>query len=249
MADRIAAALGVSPLAFAALALIVALAAAIQRLAGQGFGTITAAFTALIAPQQVPAAILAMGLMTTLAGVGLDFKAVRGREIAPAVLGRLLGTLPAVWIVGAVAGSDAIGLAVGLVILGGVALSLAGLKAAKTPATLLAAGGLSGFMGTLTSVGAAPMGLIYQDEEAKAARGSLNLFFLLGIGFSLGGLAVAGLVEAAHLIFAAAMAPAIAAGVWLSAPLAHRMEGAPLKPLALALAGGAAVLLVGRSVL
>ncbi len=240
---------GVAPLPLAGLAAIIVIAAAIHRLGGQGFGTITAPFAALLAPEHTPATVLMLGTVVTLLGVGLDFADVRLREISPAILGRLIGTIPAVWLVGLVAGSQFLGLSVALMILLGVVLSLAGLRVAKTPGTLLAAGGLSGFMGTLTSVGAAPLGLIYQHDEAKAARPTLNAFFLIGVLFSVIGLAIAGLIRADHLFLTAALAPLIFVGVWLAGPLAKRTERATLKPAALSLATFAALLLIAKSVL
>jgi uncharacterized membrane protein YfcA len=241
--------LGVPVLPLAGLAVIVVIAAALHRIAGQGFGTIVAPFAALLVPEHTPATVLLLGSVVTLLGVGLDFRDVKLREISPAILGRFLGTIPAVWLVGVVAGSAYLGLSVALMILLGVGLSLAGLSVAKTPSTLLAAGGLSGFMGTLTSVGAAPLGLIYQNDEAKAARPTLNAFFLLGVLFSIGGLAVGGLVRQEHLMLAGALAPLIFLGVWLSGPLARRTERATLKPAALSLASFAALLLIGKSLL
>lgn len=240
---------GVPLAVFAGLAVITAIAAALQRLSGQGFGTILAGFTALAAPEQIPAAVLLLGLVSTLLGAGLAIRDIRWREIAPAVAGRLAGTVPAVWLVALVAGSPALGVAVALVILLGVGLSLVGIKIRKTDRTLFAAGALSGFMATLTSTGAAPMTLIYQDDAAKAARGTLNLFFLLGLLFSIGGLAAKGLVTASNLGFAATLAPAAVVGVFAVAPLARRMANLRLRPLALGLAALAAVLLLGENLL
>lgn len=237
---------GVSPAGFGALFAVTALAGAIQRLGGQGFGTITVGFAALLAPGHVPVVVLLLGLVATLGGVGLDFRAVRRAELWPAVAGRFAGTIPAVFLLSALVGSPSLQIAVALVILLGVGLSLLGLRIAKTGAALFVAGGLSGFMATLTSVGAAPMGLVYQNEEARAARGTLNAFFLLGLVFSVSAVAIKGLVEARHLWLALGLAPAVMLGVFGSAPLAARMAGAPLKPLALSLATGAAALLLIR---
>lgn len=233
---------------FALLGVITIVAAMVQRLSGQGFGTIMAGFVTLVAPTMAPVAILILGLSVTAAGAGLDFKAIRWREIAPAAAGRLLGTIPAVWVVSIIAGSSLLGLSVGLVVLLGVVLSLFGLRAPRNVWTMLTAGGLSGFFATLTSVGAAPMSLIYQDEEAKAARGTLNLFFLLGLIFSLVGLASKGLITTTHGLFALSLAPFVLVGVVLAGRFAKRMEGAPLRPLALFLASFAAIILIKNSV-
>lgn len=232
---------------FVLLGAITIVATMAQRLSGQGFGTIMAGFVTLVAPTMAPVAILILGLSATAAGAGLDFKAIRWREIAPAIAGRLLGTFPAVWVVGVIAGSSLLGLSVGIVVLLGVLLSLLGLRAPRNDWTMLVAGGLSGFFATLTSVGAAPMSLIYQDEEAKAARGTLNLFFLVGLIFSLIGLASQGLITATHGLFALTLCPFVLIGVLLAGRFARRMDGAPVRPLALLLASLAAVILIKNS--
>lgn len=238
--------MGVSGPVFGALFVVVTIAGAIQRLGGQGFGTITVGFAALLAPAHTPVTVLLLGLAAATGGVGLDFRAVKPAELWPAAAGRLLGTAPAVFLLSALVGSRDLQIAVAVFVLLGVALSLGGARIVKTGRTLFAAGFLSGFMATLTSVGAAPMGLIYQDEEARAARGTLNAFFLLGLLFSIAAVASKGLIEAHHLWLLAGLTPGVLIGVFGSAPLASRMAGAPLKPLALSLAAGAALLLLGK---
>lgn len=236
-----------SPAAFALLFGVTVIAALIQRTTGQAFGTILAGFVTLIAPAYVPAAVILLGAPVTLMSVGLDFRAVRFREITPAIAGRLTGAVPAAMLVSVIAGSHLLGVFVGLTILLGVGLSLAGLKVARTPVTLGVAGLASGFFGTLTAVGAAPMSLIYQHEEAKAARATLNFFFLIGVTGSIIALAAEGVIRVTDLYLVAALAPAVLLGVVLSGFTAKRMEGRSLRPAALALTTGAAVLLLARS--
>lgn len=236
---------GIDLAAFTALGLVIVISAAVHRLSGQGFGTLSAPFMTLIAPDFVPASILLLGAMITALGAGTGFSGIRPKEIAFAAAGRLLGTLPAILVVGAIAGSVYLGPAVGVLILFGVGLSIAGLSVPKTPLTLLLAGWLSGFIGTLTSVGAAPMGLIYQNDKAGSARSTLNAFFLFGVVFSVSSLAVAGLVTSAHVALAAALSPFVFVGFALATPLSRRSESLPLKPAALSLAAvGAAVLIL-----
>ena len=245
---------GLSIEAFGLLFVVTAVAALIQRTAGQAFGTILAGFTALIAPAYVPGAIIILGAPVTLMSVGLDFsaiglhfRAVKVREILPAILGRLAASVPAAMLVNVIAGSDWLGLIVAFAILLGVALSLWGLKVERTPVTLTAAGAASGFFGTLTAVGAAPMSLIYQHEEARAARATLNFFFLIGVIGSLIALSAEGAIRKADLHLVSALAPAVLLGVLLSGFIAKWMEGRSLRPVALTLTTGAALLLLGKS--
>ena len=238
---------GLSTDAFALLFVVTAIAALIQRTAGQAFGTILAGFTALIAPSYVPGAIIILGAPVTLMSVGLDFSAVKMREIWPAILGRLAASIPAAMLVGVIAGSQWLGPIIALTILLGVGLSLWGVKVDRTPFTLTIAGLASGFFGTLTAVGAAPMSLIYQHEEAKAARATLNFFFLIGVIGSVIALTAEGAIRSAELGFALALAPAVALGLLLSGLVARRMEGRSLRPVALVLTTGAALLLLART--
>ena len=238
---------GLSAEAFALLFIITTIATLIQRTAGQAFGTILAGFTALVAPAYVPGAIIILGAPVTLMSVGLDFRAVRLREIWPAIIGRLAASIPAAMLVAVIAGSHWLGLVVALTILLGVALSLIGFRVERTQTTLGLAGLASGFFGTLTAVGAAPMSLIYQHEEAKAARATLNFFFLVGVIGSIIALTVEGAIRRADLHLVAALAPAVVLGVLLSGYTAKQMEGRSLRPVALTFTTGAAILLLARS--
>ncbi len=233
--------------ALAGLFLVTTIAAIIQRTTGQAFGTILAGFVTLFAPSYVPAAVILLGAPVTLMSVGLNFRAVRFREITQATIGRLTGAVPAAMLVSVIAGSHLLGLFVGLTILLGIGLSLLGLKVARTPMALGAAGLASGFFGTLTAVGAAPMSLIYQHEEAKVARATLNFFFLVGVTGSIIALATEGLIRVADLYLVAALAPAVILGVVLSGVIAKPMEGRSLRPAALILTTGAALMLLVRS--
>ncbi len=237
---------GVPLPALVGLGALIVVSAGLHRLGGQGFGTVVAPFMALLAPEHMPATVLMLGMIVTALGAGFEIKAIRPAELGVAAFGRLAGTVPAVLLVGAVAGAPALDVAVALIVLLAVGLSLAGFSVAKTKATLLIAGALSGFMGTLTSVGAAPMGLVYQSEAARAARGTLNAYFLLGVIFSVGGLALAGQVRETHLALAACLAPLVILGFRLAAPLARRTETAPLRPVALGIAAVGAVALIAR---
>ncbi len=238
---------GIGPEAFAGLCLVTVVAAVIQRTTGQAFGTILAGFVTLIAPGYVPAAVIVLAFLATVMSVGLDFSSVRFKEITPAILGRVTGAVPAAMLVGVIAGSHALDIIVGLTILVGVGLSLLGLKAARTPITLGAAGFASGFLGTLTAVGAPPMSLMYQHEEAKAARATLNFFFLVGVTSSIIALSLEGLIKQTDLFLVMALTPAVILGVILSKVIARRMEGRSLRPAALILTTGAGLMLLGRS--
>lgn len=240
---------GLSLIDVGGLLTVVIFAAVVQRLSGMGFGTLVAPVAALIAVDYTPAAILLLGVPISAAGMGLDMRRDQIAEITPAVVGRLLGTIPAVFLVEALIGGDGIGVFIALAILLGVGLSVLGVSVRKTGLSLFLAGGVSGFMATISSVGAAPIALIYQNEKAKAARGGLNAFFFIGLLFAIIGLAAKGLIEPRHVWLAFLLSPGIAIGLWLSRLLGPHVDGGVLKPWALGLSCVAAITLLAKSLI
>ena len=61
------------------------------------------------------------------------------------------------------------------------------------PDNLVAAGAVSGVMGTATSIGGAPMALIWQGHQGRRLRGTMSAFFMVGSAISV---AAAGLSPA-----------------------------------------------------
>lgn len=238
---------GIEPWAYALLLAVTVFAAIVQRLSGMGFGTVVAPVMAIVAVGYAPAAILILGLSITSVSARMDFRRDQMREIAPMLAGRFLGAIPAALLVGVLAGGDGLGLFIALTILIAVGLSLAGFRAPKTGPNLFAAGAASGFLATISSVGAAPVALIYQHDAAKAARGALNAFFLAGLMFSIAALMARGVVEWRHLWLALALLPGVLAGVAASMPLARFVDGGALKPWALGLSTLAAIGLLIKS--
>jgi uncharacterized membrane protein YfcA len=218
----------------------------VQRLAGQAFGMIATPLVALVAPEHVPGALLCLGFVIALTASTLDFAAIERREIAPGFAGRAAGGGAAVLVALSLTETDGIRVAVGLVVLAGVALSLSGLRVAIRPASLFLAGLASGLMGTLTAVGAPPMALLYQREPAKRARAMQNLFLLWGMVVSIGLLALAGLLGLPTLVFALALSPPMLLGLGLGQMLARRVERASLRPWALGLSTLSALALLGK---
>jgi uncharacterized membrane protein YfcA len=92
-------------------------------------------------------------------------------------------------------------------VLAAVLLSLAGLKIIATPANLFAAGSASGFMGTLTSIGAAPMAIVYQHSTGPVMRSTLNTFFVVGGVISLAALTLTGHMGWKEYMLAAFLTP------------------------------------------
>lgn len=240
-------ALALGPWVLVALAATVFLGALLQRLAGQGYGMVTAPVMAMLAPGFLPTTVLATGLIFGLSGVAMDRRALALDELPPGFAGRTLGAVLAAWLALHIADTRWFGPLIAGVVYLGIALSLAGLRVAIRPGTLFASGAVAGVMGTLTGVGAPPMALLYQHEEARRAAAMQNTFYLFGMAVSLVALAVAGLVGGKHLALSVLLAPPALLAVVLARPLSARFARASLRPVALTLAGIAATALLAQS--
>lgn len=236
-----------SPAAWAICLAAVTLAAALQRITGQGFGMVAAPLIALVAPQMLPAALLVLGMVVGWRAVRADLSAVTVRELPAGMTGRALGAVVAALIAGPLVASGGLGIAVALIVLVAVGLSLAGLRVAITQATLFSAGLAAGVMGTLTAIGAPPMALLYQHEDRARSVAMQNTFFLFGMAVSVAALFWQGLIDPEQVTFALLIAPGVAGGLRLAAPLGALAGRLPARAITLALATGSAVVLLVRS--
>lgn len=235
----------VTPLIWTVAALAVLGGTLLQRLAGQGFGMIAAPVVVLVAPQFLPATLLLVGIGVGLSSTAVDVRALTLKELPAGLTGRALGAVLAALVAARLANDDAaVALVVAVVVYLGVALSLVGLRVRITRVSLFAAGVTAGLMGTLTAVGAPPMALLYQHQEARRAAAMQNAFFFWGMTVSLAALAWQGLVTLPHVVLAFSLLPVVPVGILLARPLAARFARASIRPIALALAALAATALI-----
>ena len=220
----------------------------LQRLAGQGFGMLATPMIALVAPEYLPASILLMGLVVGLASATIELSAVTRAELPPGFAGRTLGAVVAAWIAASLVDTGVFALLVAGVVYLGIALSLIGVRVAIRPVSLFSAGVVAGIMGTLTAVGAPPMALLYQHEEARRSAVMQNTFFAFGMIVSIAALGVAGLIGLRHLLFAAILIPVVLVALAVAQPAAKRVAKAQIRPYALGLAGLAATVLLLKQV-
>lgn len=198
-----------------AVAVIVAAGAALQASVGIGFGVLTAPLLVILAPELVPGPVLLVGAV--LAGMTMtrEFRSVKVRELSLAVLGRFAGSAAAGAVI-ALLPMTVFGTIFALMILAGVGLSLAKWRLLPTAPNLIAAGLLSGFMGTITSVGSPPIGLVYQHMPGPQVRATVGAFFMLGAGFSVVTLAAIGRFGRPEAIACAWLMPPMVLGFLLS---------------------------------
>lgn len=225
---------------------IITVGATVQASAGFGLGLVSAPVLLLIEPALVPGPLLAAGLtMALLISVrdraGIDVKGLRA-----ALLGRVVGIIPAVFILAAIS-PKIFGLIFAALVLTAVVLSLLGLSIKPTPKRIFCAGAISGLMATISSIGGPPMALMYQRSQGMQLRGTLSGYFTVGAILSLIALTIGGQVGWHEAKLALMLLPGIGLGFLLSLPLAAPLEEAGTRPLVLVLSSCSAIAVLLRT--
>lgn len=229
----------------AAASAIVALGALVQGAVGFGLALVAAPLVTLIDPRLVPGPMLLTGLVLPLLTGWRERRTIDLTGTGWALLGRVPGAALGAALL-ALLSEDATALAVGVIVLAGVALTVSGLRLAPRPPTLVAAGVLSGFMGTTSSVGGPPIALVYQDAEGPRLRGTLSAYFAAAAAISIAALALAGRFGRAELVAGLALVPGVVLGFLLSGPLARFLDGGYTRLAVLGVSTLAALALVVR---
>lgn len=216
--------------------LALAVAACVHGALGFGLGTIGAPVLALVDERLVPGPLLCVGLVLTGLVALRERGALDVRGVRWALAGRVPGTLAGAAAVAALPQRWLIVLFATLV-LTGVLLSVAGLHVRPTATASFGAGAASGFMGTVTSVGAPAMALLYQREEGARLRSTLAVFFVFGAALSLAALGLTGGVGAGDLALGLSLVPPTLAGLAASGLAARWLDRGRTRPAVLWFAG------------
>lgn len=222
---------------------ILVIGACLQGLVGFGLGMFAAPLLMLLAPQYVPGAMILNALLLTLA---ISFKHRRQIDrpmTSVAIGGGTLGVLFAALCLTLLDGLQ-YRMLFGSLIMIAVGLSWIGAHPPMSKLSNFIAGLMSGFMGTVTSAGGAPMGLVYQNADPEQRNANLNAFFLYINLFGILMLAVNGFVDEHDLQLFVESIPALLLGWWLAKPVGQRMDAQRLRQLVLLVAFGAGLMSV-----
>lgn len=228
--------------------LLLLVGAALQGAVGFGLGLLANPLLLLLDDRLVPGPILLPIMFFTLLMWHREHGEVQPREVGWAVVGRLPGTALAMVLL-ALLPRERTALVVGVMILLGVVLSLKGGRVTPTRPTLLAAGVLSGFMGTTAAVGGPPLALLYQHQSGPRLRGTLAAYFTFGSFLSMVALALVDRLNLADLVTGLTLVPGLLAGYLLSNPLAPRVDRQLVRPAVLILSTAAALAALGQALL
>ncbi len=232
-----------------ALAIVLAmLGSIVQGSIGFGLAVVAAPLLMIINPVFVPGPmLLAASLLVGLIAYR-DRRAAIRRDVALGIVGRVLGTLPAAYALSVMPAQYYSLLFAALVLLA-VGLSLSGWHIPPTPRNVVAAGTLSGFVGTVASLGGAPMALVYQKEEGPRVRGTMSAIFIVGTVASVIGLWFAGKFGPVELVLGLLMMPGIALGFALSRYTSRWIDRAYFRPAVLVVSAASGVAILVRALL
>ncbi|HHM05838.1 MAG TPA: sulfite exporter TauE/SafE family protein [Gammaproteobacteria bacterium] len=226
--------------------LVITLSAVVQAATGLGAGLLIVPLLALIHFDLVPGPVIFGSLALTA------LMSYRGRrDIRYAGMSALLPGLVAGMIVGALTVSyvppASLGLVFGMLIILAVVLSARGLRVAFKPSVLVAAGVLSGFMGTTAAVGAPILALLYQHEEGKTLRATLAFLYLLSSVLMLLMLHLVGYFSSDHMVLGVYLMPGFVLGYVLAQRLTRQLDSGYTRPAVLMVSVVSALVLILKS--
>ena len=194
-----------------------------QGSVGFGLGMLAAPLLVLIDPDLVPAPLLLAALALTLLVAFSERGAIDLKGVGWALVGRIPGTLIGASTL-AVASRNATTILVGIIVFVAIGLIGSGMNLSRTPRVLLAAGTLSGFMGTTTSIGGPPIAALYHNAPGAQIRGTMASFFVVGLVVSLSALAFVGRFGFDELYAGAFLLPGVVAGFAVSRRIAPILD-------------------------
>jgi uncharacterized membrane protein YfcA len=225
---------------------VVATGAAVQASLGFGLSLIAAPLLLLIDRALVPGPLLAAAILLSILMAIRDHASIDVSGFRWGLAGRLLGTIPAVATL-AVLSAQGFDLIFGVLVILAVVLSLIHPQVRPTRNMVFAAGTLSGYMGTISSIGGPPLALVYQHAEGARIRGTLSSLFLFGCIASLVGVWTAGLFDARQAWLAVGLLPGALLGFAISRWTVRWVDRGATRTLVLVLSLASACAVLARS--
>lgn len=209
---------------WAAATAIVMTGAALQGSAGFGFALLSSPILAWVNAKLVPGPIIVAVTLLLALTAWRERSAVDARGLGWILAGRVPGTVLGAWALQAL-GDRALMIALGVLVLLAVGLSLGSVRLTRTRPLLVAAGVVSGLMGTTAALGGPAVAVLYQHERGPLVRSTLATYFLIGAFMSMSALALVGRLGAREGTLAVGLLPGIAAGFWASRWTSRWLDG------------------------
>lgn len=236
----------VSPSEWILAVVVTFFAATVQGTIGFGLGVVSIPILTIVDPQLTPIPQLMVSLPLALATAWRERGAVDTSGLGLITVARIPGALAGAWVLTAVSEST-LGVVIGLVVLGAAASIRAGWSIPINTGTRAGAGLAAGFTGTSAGIGGPPLALLYRGAGTEVARSTVAAAIGIGIIVNLTVLHAARAVVPLDYTVAAVLFAPTALGFAVSTPLRRLLDDALFRGVVLALAGGAAITLIVRS--
>jgi uncharacterized membrane protein YfcA len=236
---------GVNPVQVFLAVLAMALGAFVQGGVGFGSSLVAAPLLALVDVRLVPGPIGIASLVLNLLIVRSVDAGHADPDIRWAIGGLVPGTIAASITLG-VLSTRGLSVAFAILVFVAVGLTASGLSLRRTPQTLVGAGVVSGFMGTIAAIGGPPVALLYQHDRGQTLRATLPRYFLISGVLSLAALVPIGRLGRTELIDGLILIPGVLIGLRGSGWLAGHVDRRSVRPVVLAFSTIAAVSVLVR---
>ncbi|MGO3421397.1 MAG: sulfite exporter TauE/SafE family protein [Pseudoalteromonas distincta] len=190
---------------------ILIIGACLQCVIGFGLGLLCVPFLYWLLPELVPAPMILNALLITTLLAIKHRGEIDVKQTGYSIFGGVIGVLCAAAVMLYV-DSEQYRLLLGGCLLLAAGLSLTGWTPKLTMLSNLIASILSGFIGTTTSAGGAPMGLLYQAQNRDKIKANLSIFFVFINLFGILALLVTGYADFNDILLFLKCLPAIIIG-------------------------------------
>ncbi|NND66979.1 MAG: sulfite exporter TauE/SafE family protein [Halioglobus sp.] len=218
----------------------------VQSSFGIGGAVIAAPLLYLVNPIFAPVPILVSNVAISALAGRREWEHVQRADLGAMLTGRLVGTFLAAWFVIEFSGAY-FDIVFGLMVLGAVLLLFVGLQIAITPGTLGASGVVSGFMGTISSIGGPPIALVYRGAPVRQFRATMSMQLCIGGALSAVGFALASGVTRELVYATLLLLPGSLLGYHASGYNLARVNQRVLNLAVLLISGGAGLVVIVRA--
>jgi uncharacterized membrane protein YfcA len=218
----------------------------LQGSIGFGLAVVAAPILLMVNPVFVPGPMLLAAMFLVILVALRERRDVIRRDVALATIGRIIGMPPAAYAVSTLP-RHVYELLFAVLVLTGVLVSISGWRMRRTPLYLVVGSALSGFIGTVSSIGGPVLAILYQHETGPRIRGTLSAIFTVGTLISVAGLWWVGRFGVIELMLGLIMMPGVFVGFALSRYTAGRLDRAHTRPAVLAISALSAAVIAIRA--
>jgi hypothetical protein len=206
--------------------LIMVVGALLQASVGFGIALFVVPLLVLLNPAFVPGPMIFAALFLASIMAFRGWHAIDQKKLGLAGVGLVFGTVLGALVLVIVAAEQWPRLFAILILLA-VVLSISGIHIVINGRNLVAAGIISGIMGTISGIHGPPMALLYQRETGSIVRATLAVFFVMAYSIALLALWAVGLFGKGELLARFTLAPGVVAGYLLAGITSQHLDRGP----------------------